>query len=166
MSLKTHRSIGVHTTVLEHFRLSLLKRSKTIKLNVVKQVNYVHATNTRACDILGHRFHFDASVHTHTICMRIRFDRCVFDENAQRISVEGTPKRIEMDAFSKENALKRTKPKSYELDFQKQSFVGFHMARDFVARGRPLRGQTRHAPLAKRSTCSKSTYELERSRKF
>ena len=30
-------------------------------------------------------------------------------------------------------------------------------ARDFVARGRPLRGQKRLAPLAKRSTCSKST---------
>ena len=28
---------------------------------------------------------------------------------------------------------------------------------DFVARGRPLRGQTRLAPLAKRSTCSKSS---------
>ena len=39
----------------------------------------------------------------------------------------------------------------------KKSFVGFHMAsRDFVARGRPLCGQTRLAPLAKRSTCSKS----------
>ena len=30
-------------------------------------------------------------------------------------------------------------------------------ARDFVARGRPLRGQKRVAPLAKRSTRSKST---------
>ena len=29
-------------------------------------------------------------------------------------------------------------------------------SRDFVARGRPLRGQTRLPPLAKRSTCSKS----------
>ena len=28
--------------------------------------------------------------------------------------------------------------------------------RDFVARGRPLRGQTRLTPLAERSTCSKS----------
>ena len=31
------------------------------------------------------------------------------------------------------------------------------MVSDFVARGRPLRGQTRLAPLAKRSTCSKSS---------
>ena len=42
----------------------------------------------------------------------------------------------------------------------KKSFVGFHMARDFVARGRPPRGQTRLAPLAKRSTCSKSIVGL------
>ena len=115
MSSKTHQSIGVHTTVLKRLRLSILKRSKSIKLNVVKQVNYAHATDTHACDILSHRFHFDASVDTHTICMRIRFVRCVFGENAQRISVEGTPKRIEMYAFSSENALKRTKPQSYEL---------------------------------------------------
>ena len=40
----------------------------------------------------------------------------------------------------------------------KKTFVGFHMtSRDFDARGRPIRGQnTRLAPLAKRSTCSKS----------
>ena len=31
------------------------------------------------------------------------------------------------------------------------------MAREVVARGRPLRGQTGLAPLAKRSTCSKSS---------
>ena len=46
--------------------------------------------------------------------MRFRFDplsrafsnrRCVFNENAQRISVDGRPKRIEMYAFSMENAL-------------------------------------------------------------
>ena len=34
-------------------------------------------------------------------------------------------------------------------------------SRDFVARGRPLRGQTMLAPLAKRSTCSKSTLAPE-----
>ena len=32
-------------------------------------------------------------------------------------------------------------------------------SRDFVARGRPLRGQKRLAPLAKRSTCTKSTID-------
>ena len=43
------------------------------------------------------------------VSMRFRFDppsrafsnRCVFDENAQRISVDGKPKRIDMHAFSK-----------------------------------------------------------------
>ena len=48
-----------------------------------------------------------------TTCMRFRFDplsrafsnRCVFDGNAQCISADGRPKRIEMYAFSKENAL-------------------------------------------------------------
>ena len=43
----------------------------------------------------------------------------------------------------------------------KKSFVGFHMARDdFVASGRPLCGQKRLAPLAKRSTFSKSKVKL------
>ena len=40
------------------------------------------------------------------------------------------------------------------LDFQKSPSSDFIC--DFVARGRPLRGQKRLAPLAKRSTCSKS----------
>ena len=74
-----NRSIRVHTTVLMRFRLSALKRSKTIKLYVVKKVElYAHATNTRTCDIFGHRFHFDAfsTVHTNTVAisMRFRFD--------------------------------------------------------------------------------------------
>ena len=84
-----------------------------------------HATNTIACDIFGHRFHFDAfstffdGSHLHDMS-RIRFDplsrefsnRCVFDENAQRISVDGRPKRIEMyAAFSNENALVLTRTK-------------------------------------------------------
>ena len=45
---------------------------------------------------------------TNTICMRFRFDplsrafsnRCVFNENAQRISVDGRPNLIEMYGFS------------------------------------------------------------------
>ena len=52
---------------------------------------------------------------------------------------------------------------SFWLDFQKSpssDFIcrGRKISRDFVARGRPLRGQTMLAPLAKRSTCSKSTF--------
>ena len=39
-------------------------------------------------------------------------NRCVFDQNPQRISVDRTPKRIEMYAFSNENALVRTGPRS------------------------------------------------------
>ena len=81
----------------------------------------MHATNTRACDIFGHRFHFDAfspvssSVHTNPICVHFRLDplsrafsdRCVFNENAQRISVDGRSKRRDILAFSNENALVR-----------------------------------------------------------
>ena len=37
--------------------------------------------------------------------LRTFSNRCVFDENAQRISVDGRPKRIEMYAFSQENAI-------------------------------------------------------------
>ena len=65
---------------------------------------------TRTCDIFGHRFYFDAfsTVHNNRMRMRFRFDppsrafsnRCVFDENAERIGVDGRPKRIEMCAFS------------------------------------------------------------------
>ena len=76
---------------------------------------YAHATHTRTCNIFGHRFHFDAfsAIHTNAIAisMRFRFDplsrafpnRCVFDENAQRISMDGRPKLSEMCAFSNEN---------------------------------------------------------------
>ena len=48
--------------------------------------------------------------------MPIRFDRYVFDENAQCISVDARPKRIEMYAFSNENALVSTGPQSRELE--------------------------------------------------
>ena len=51
--------------------------------------------------------------------MRIGFDqlsrafsnRCVVDQNPQRISVDRRPKRTEMYAFSNENALVRTGPR-------------------------------------------------------
>ena len=51
-------------------------------------------------------------------CMRLHLyplsrafsNRCVFDENAQRFSVDRRPKRIEMYAFSNENALVWTGP--------------------------------------------------------
>ena len=62
LSSKTHRSIHVHTTALLRFRLSTLKRPKTIGLHRgdVSLTLYAHALNTRACDIVGHYSHFDA----------------------------------------------------------------------------------------------------------
>ena len=55
------------------------------------------------------------------VSVRFRFDppsrafsnRCVFDENAQRISVDGKPKRIEVYAFQNENALFWTRSYSF-----------------------------------------------------
>ena len=52
------------------------------------------------------------------------------------------------------------------VDFQKSpssDFIWRGTSRDFVAHCRPLRGQTRHAPLAKRSTCSKSIGSARKS---
>ena len=65
-----------------------------------------------------------SSVHTNTICTCMRFQLCslstvfshiyVFSVNTlsvfERISVDGRPKRIEMYAFSNENALVWTGP--------------------------------------------------------
>ena len=64
------------------------------------------------------RFRPFLTVHTNTICMRFRFDSLsraflngyFFRENAQRISVEGMPERIQMYAFSNNNALIWTGP--------------------------------------------------------
>ena len=64
------------------------------------------------------RFRPFLTVHTNYICMRFRFDSLsraflngyVFRENAQRISVEGRHERIQMYAFSNNNALMWTGP--------------------------------------------------------
>ena len=112
LSLKTHRSIHVHSTVLMRFRLFTLKLSKTIKLYVVTLVElYAHATNTRGCDCFGLCCHFDtfSTFHTKTICMRFRLDpllraflnRYVFDENAQRNVCVSKRKRISVDGALK-----------------------------------------------------------------
>ena len=53
------------------------------------------------------RFRPFLTVRTNTICMRFRFDplsrafsdRCLFDENTPRISVDGRPKRIKCMRF-------------------------------------------------------------------
>ena len=55
------------------------------------------------------RFRPFSTIHTNTICMRFHFhplprvfsNRCVFDENPHRMSVDGRPKRIEMYTFLK-----------------------------------------------------------------
>ena len=127
---------------------------------------YAHATNTRACDICSHTFHFVLLRFRPSRLIRFvrfRFDplprafsnRCVFDENALRISVDERLKRTEMylpaktavsaaksaekqlfsqanvfvqeriklralssvDAFSNENALVCTGPKSFRSPF-------------------------------------------------
>ena len=45
----------------------------------------------------------------------VHTNRYVFDENARRIGIDGKPKRIEMYAFSNENALVWTGPKTEKL---------------------------------------------------
>ena len=96
-----------------YLRTSTLKRSKMIQLQVVTYVElYRHHTNTRACDSLGHRFHFDAfstvfdrphknDMYAFSFWSRLSralSNRCVFDKNAERFSEDGKPKRIEMYA--------------------------------------------------------------------
>ena len=94
-----------------------------IELHVVTEVvRYANATNTRSCDIFGHRIHFgfffyrfrpsEIIRYVHTNKMHFCFDplarafsnRCDSDENSQRISVDRKPKHIEMYAFSNEDA--------------------------------------------------------------
>ena len=83
------------------FRLSTLKRSKTIELHVVTWVEL--------CAYYKHR-HLRpfSTVHTNTICMSFCFcpisrafsNRWVVDENPQGISMDGRPTRSEMYPFS------------------------------------------------------------------
>ena len=95
-----------HATVSMRFRLSTLKRSKTIELHVVTWVELSAYYKHR------HLRPF-STVHTNTICMSFCFcpisrafsNRWVFDENPQGISVDGRPTRSEMYAFSDQNAL-------------------------------------------------------------
>ena len=61
-------------------------------------------------------------------------NRCVSDENAQCFSVDRRPKRIEMYAFSNENALVWTGPKAFvsssernvTLNVQYGEFITLH----------------------------------------
>ena len=107
------------------FRMSTLKRSKTIELN---DFTYAHARvcpgTTHVVEMASSFFilmRFRQSTLIRYVSMRFRFDppsrafsnRCVFDDNAQRISVDGKPKRIEVYAFQNENALFWTRSYSF-----------------------------------------------------
>ena len=93
---------------LMRFQQSRKNRSKMIKLQAVTYVElYAHATNTRACDICSHSFHFILLRFRPSRPIRfVRFhfdplprafsNRCIFDKNALRISVNERLKRIEM----------------------------------------------------------------------
>ena len=74
-------------------------------------------------------------------------NRCVFDENAQRFSVDRRPKRIEMYAFSNENALVWTGPKkpisvflgAREMGRERKHLLWFFALASFRARAKPRR---------------------------
>ena len=72
LSSETHRSIRVHTTFLMRFRLSTLKRSKTIELHVVTSFDlYAHATHALAIFsvIVFIQMHFRPSTFLRYVCV-------------------------------------------------------------------------------------------------
>ena len=75
--------------------------SKMVHCTLWCKLNSVSMLQTRACDIFGYRFHFDTFStvfdHPHLNDM--------YPEKAQRISVDGRPKRSEMYALSIETLL-------------------------------------------------------------
>ena len=78
---------------------------KTFENDIIARcdVSETLRANTRACEVFGHRFYFDAfsTVHTNTHIYAFVFsNRCVCNENALRIGADGRPKHIEMYAFS------------------------------------------------------------------
>ena len=101
----------VHTKTLENDRIT--------RWLVTWVELYVYARNTRTCDKIVHRFHFDvfSTVHTNTIWTRFGFDPLprAFSNRCMRfycISLDRRPKRIEMYAFSIDNALVWTRPET------------------------------------------------------
>ena len=115
-----HYRFGAFTTV------HTVKRSKTIERHVVTyrgKLNSLSMLQTDAFAIFQAifplivfilmRFQPSLTVHIDMMYNRFRFDplsrafsnRWVFDEYAQRISVDGRRKRAEMYAFSNENEL-------------------------------------------------------------
>ena len=115
LSWKMHRSLRVHTTVLMRFRLSTFENDRIARCQGDVSWTYKHTRPRyfRSSFSFWCVFRPFSTVHTNTISMSFRFDplsrafsnRCVSDENAQHISVDGRPKRIEMYAFLDKNAL-------------------------------------------------------------
>ena len=105
---KTHRSLPVHTTVLMRFRLFTLKRSKTIDIARcdVSWTLCACYKHTRLRYFWSFWCVFDCPHYCEMYAFsqeRAFLSQCVFDENAQRISMDRRVKRIEMYAFSNEN---------------------------------------------------------------
>ena len=98
-----------------HYRFDALSNvhTKTFENDRIKRFNvYACPGTTHVVDMTSSFFilmRFRPSTLIRYVSMRFRFDppsrafsnRCVFDENAQRISVDGKPKLIKMHAFSK-----------------------------------------------------------------
>ena len=121
LSSKTHRTIRVHTNVFMRSRLST-KRYRIARCDVSWTLCACYK-RTRSCDIFGHPFHsirLRPSTLIRYVCISVLIhlvskafsNRCVFDENSQHISADGRPKRVELYAFSNENALVCAEPKA------------------------------------------------------
>ena len=120
-SSKTHRTIRVHTNVFMRSRLST-KRYRIARCDVSWTLCACYK-RTRLRYFLS-SFSLDTSSTVYTIiryvCISVLIhlvskafsNRCVFDENSQHISADGRPKRVELYAFSNENALVCAEPKA------------------------------------------------------
>ena len=121
LSSKTHRTILFHTTVFMRSRLST--KGYIIARCDVSWTLCACYKRTRL-RYFRSSFSLDTSstVYTNTICMHFRFDPLSFKSvfksmrfrwnGAKRISADGRPKRVELHAFSNENALVCAGPKA------------------------------------------------------
>ena len=117
LSSKTHRTIRVHTNVFMRSRLST-KRYRIARCDVSCSACYkptrlryfhpFHSIRLRPSTLIRY---VCISVLIHLVSKAFS-NRCVFDENSQHISADGRPKRVELYAFSNENALVCAEPKA------------------------------------------------------